>query len=81
MTTAVIGRWGNANALRLPLPFCQQIGIEAGSRVNLSVEGSRIIVEASDEAYTLKGRMAQWDGTRFETQEYDWGEPQGEELW
>lgn len=81
MTTATLGRWGNATALRIPLPFCNQLGLEAGSTVNLFVEGSRIVIEPTDEEFTLKGRMAAWDGQRFKTSEYDWGEPQGRELW
>lgn len=81
MTTAVMGRWGNANALRIPLPFCQQLGLSAGSSVDISIEGNRIVIEASDEDYTLKGRMANWDGKRLESKELDWGSPVGEELW
>lgn len=81
MTTTVVGRWGNANALRIPLLFCEQLGLSAGSSVDMTIEGNRLIIEASDDAYTLKGRMADWDGKRFETQELDWGDSAGEEVW
>lgn len=81
MTTATMGRWGNANALRIPLPFCQQLGIGNGSNVNLSIEGSRLIIEPADEEHTLKGRMASWDGRRYESPELDWGDAIGDELW
>ena len=81
MSTATLGRWGNATALRIPLPFCTQLGLEVGSTVTMRLEDSRIIIEPTDADYTLKGRMAKWDGERFETSEYDWGEQKGKEIW
>lgn len=81
MTTAVMGRWGNANALRIPLPFCEQLGLSTGSSVDITIEGNRLIIEASDDAYTLKGRMAAWNGKRFEGQELTWGNAVGDEIW
>ena len=81
MTTAVLSRWGNANALRIPLPFCKQLGLSAGSSVELTIEDDRLIVKASDDAYTLTGRMKDWDGKRFQSEELDWGEAVGDELW
>lgn len=82
MTTATIGKWGNASAIRIPQPFCEQIGIEVGDPVRMFVDGrKRIIIEVPAEQNTLQARMANWDGTRYKTQEYDWGEPAGEEIW
>lgn len=81
MTTATMGKWGNANALRIPLPFCEQLGITSGSNVSMTMEGRRLIIEPAEDDFTLKGRMRNWDGIRHETSEYDWGEPQGDELW
>ena len=49
--------------------------------MNMFTVGSRLVIEPTDEEFTLKGRMAQWDGQRYRTAEYDWGEPQGRELW
>ena len=81
MTTATIGKWGNAMALRIPQPFAKQLGWEVGDAIDIGVSGNKLVVESSDEAYTLKARMQGWDGGRFETHEYDWGEPRGAEAW
>lgn len=82
MATAVLGRWGNANALRIPQPFCRQLGIEAGSEVDITVEGDRMIVRRARDPLSLSGRMAsQWDGVRYRSDELDWGEPAGCEAW
>ena len=79
--TAIVGKWGNAAALRIPQPFCDQLGIGVGSRVRVSATPERIIIEPASAQWTLRERMKQWDGKRFETREYDWGDPQGDELW
>lgn len=81
MATAMIGRWGNANALRLPLSFCKQLGIEAGSKVDIELDGSKIIIEPADDPYSLRGRMASWGGGRYVEEEIDWGPAVGEEIW
>jgi len=81
MTTATVGKWGNAAAIRIPQPFCEQLGIGAGDAVHMSVEGRKLIIERTGEEYTLQARMHGWDGVRYETGEYDWGAPAGKELW
>ena len=82
MPTATIGKWGNASAIRLPQPFCEQLGIGVGDAVQVFLDGSkRIVIEPPPERDTLEARMVGWSGGRFETREYDWGEPVGEEMW
>ena len=80
MTTGTLGKWGNANALRIPQSFCQQLGIKAGSDVSMSLEGQRLIIEPLTERHTLKARMNDWDKMRFTTHEYDWGDSVGKEI-
>lgn len=82
MTTATIGKWGNASAIRIPQPFCEQMGIGVGDSVKMFIDGrNRIVIEPAAEQHTLQARMAKWDGKRYETCEYDWGDPVGKEIW
>lgn len=82
MTTATIGKWGNAAAIRLPQPFCEQLGLGVGDAVHVFVDGRRrIVIEAPDDKNTLKARMAGWDGGRYITPECDWGSSVGKEMW
>ena len=82
MPTATIGKWGNASAVRIPQPFCEQVGIGVGDAVSIFVDGrQRIIIEPERSKHTLQERMRAWDGVRYATHEYDWGEPRGEEVW
>jgi len=43
---AKIQKWGNSLGLRIPKPFAEEIGIRAGSAVDLSVEDGRLVVRA-----------------------------------
>ena len=82
MTTSTVGKWGNAAAVRLPQAFCEQAGISIGDAVQIVLDGdSKIVIEALPNPHTLKGRMEAWDGVRYKTSEFDWGEPQGQEIW
>ena len=81
MTTVTMGKWGNAAALRIPQAFCEQLGIGIGQKVSITAEPGRIVIEPAEEQWTLKSRMKEWDGVRFHTHEYEWGETQGDEVW
>ena len=82
MTTTTIGKWGNASALRLPKLFCESLGIKIGDDVNIFVEDdSRIVIEPAREEFTIKARMREWDGTRYKSEEPNWGPAVGEEIW
>jgi antitoxin MazE len=78
--TATVTKWGNAKGIRLPDVFCRQLGISAGDKVSIVIEKNRLVVTA-DERYTLKARLAAWDGRGAPEQEYDWGKPVGKEMW
>lgn len=81
MPTATMGKWGNTAALRIPQVLCEHLGISIGQKVRITAEPGRLIIEPETEQWTLKGRMKEWDGKRFQTHEYDWGEAQGGEVW
>lgn len=76
MLTATIGQWGDASAVRIPRSICERVGLSVGDSVSMFLDGdNRIVIERSSERYTLAARMEGWDGGRFQTGEYDWGEP------
>lgn len=82
MTTATVGKWGNAAAIRLPQPFCEQLDIRPGDRVTVSLDANKCIrIQPSSAQHTLQARLAHWDGGRFESEECDWGAAAGKEMW
>ena len=79
--TAIVSKWGNAQGIRLPEAFCQQLGISVGDEVSLTIEKNKLVVSNSSERYTLKARLKAWDGSGGSDTEYDWGAPVGKEMW
>jgi antitoxin MazE len=78
---AVVSKWGNAQGIRLPKAFCSQLGISAGDKVSLSIEGGKLIMTNADEKYTFDALAKDWDGERQQAKEIDWGKPAGNEMW
>jgi len=42
---AVISKWGNSSAVRLPKPYLQELGIKDNDRVKIGVRGNVITIE------------------------------------
>lgn len=75
-------RWGNSVGLRLPKPLLEQVGLTDGSRVDIKVEGGRLVIEPvrRHRRYTMAELL---EGFTPENQpgEVDWGPPVGREVW
>ena len=76
-----IQRWGNSLGLRIPRVFADQVGVEAGAEVDISVEDGELIIRpASKPKYKLddllKGATARTLHKEVET-----GDPVGREVW
>lgn len=80
-TTATIQRWGNSQGIRIPKFILEQINLDANSDVSITVKDDSIIIKkAAKKHITLAERFANYTG-ETPSGEYDWGEPQGEEIW
>ena len=42
---AVVSKWGNSSAIRLPKPYMQKLGIENNDTVKISIRGNVITIE------------------------------------
>lgn len=71
-------QWGNSLAVRIPKSFAQQIHIEQGSEIEMTVRSESIVLCKSK--YTLKKML---DKVTLENlhKETETGNPQGKELW
>jgi antitoxin component of MazEF toxin-antitoxin module len=80
--TATIKRWGNSAAIRIPRHILSQAKLEEGSDVEilLTKEGE-ITLRAIRRRENIQELFADYDGGFFRTEEIDWGEPQGNEVW
>ena len=95
--TAIIRKWGNSHAIRLPKAVMELAFLKESDSVQISVEKEQVIIKKAEqsaahkqERKTLKQRVEEFYGKDFETvlneypydfQEADSGLPVGEEIW
>jgi len=76
-----VQRWGNSLALRIPKSVAMDTNIEQGTTVELTTEGSSIVVKpVQHKEYTLEELVAGIT-KRNRHEEVASGEPQGREVW
>jgi antitoxin MazE len=76
---AVIRKWGNSPALRLPTAVLKEAGYQLEQRVEISVSRGKIVIQPSDKVeYDLYALLA---GINVENShgEVSFGKPQGKE--
>ncbi len=78
---AKIQKWGNSQGIRIPKFILEQINLDTNSDVSISVADDSIIIKkAAKKHIPLTERFTDYSG-EAQSGEYDWGEPQGEEVW
>lgn len=75
-----IQKWGNSLAVRIPKSFAEEIHLEQGASVEISLENGKLTIHpVHDTPYTLEGLLA---GVTKENihDEVDTGSPVGNEV-
>jgi antitoxin MazE len=76
-----IQKWGNSLGLRIPKSFAEEAGVEAGSEVDLAVEGGQLIVTPlRRRKYRLLDLLRKVTPSNMH-EEVDTGGPVGREGW
>jgi len=78
-----VQKWGNSQGLRFSKDVLEQVQIEVGDEVQVSVRGGRIIVEPLTKVrgrYKLNDLIARIP-KGYRAEEVDWGNPVGKEAW
>ena len=76
-----IQKWGNSLGLRIPKSFAEQVGVKAGSEVDLSIEDGGLIVRpAQRRKYRLQELLRRVSPKNLH-EEVDNGAPVGREVW
>lgn len=81
MTTRV-QKWGNSLALRIPKSFAQEVKLDQGTEVELSLENGKLLIRPLDKEnpYTLEGLVAGITDENLHG-EIDLGGSVGNEAW
>lgn len=78
-----IQKWGNSQGLRLPKTLLEELDIQIGDEVNISVQEGKIIIEPVNKVhgrYDIRVLVAEMP-EEYQVEEVDWGAPVGKEDW
>jgi len=72
---------GNRVGLRLPKPLLEQLGLKAGSEVDVKVEGNCLVIEPAHRRRYTMAELLEGFTPDNRPGEADWGKPVGGEVW
>jgi antitoxin MazE len=83
MTSAVITKWGNSHALRLPSKMVKELGIDCNDKVYLETSKDKIIITKTPapQKGTLEYLFKDYSGESFNTKLINPAKPVGNEKW
>lgn len=69
MINATINKWGNSHGLRLSQAVMKALNAETGDKVNLTIEGDKVIITKvkPEKDLTFEELFKDYDGTEFDT--------------
>ena len=67
MMEAVVSKWGNSSAIRIPKQYLTDLGIKDNDKVNISKKGSVITIEKPHKPKSLRQLVEERTGMDFET--------------
>ena len=83
MTSAVITKWDNSNALRIPAKILKKMGLDCNDKVYLETTDDKIIISRipTPKKETLEYLFKDYYGESFKTALINPTEPAGNEKW
>ena len=83
MTSAIITKWGNSHALRIPAKIMKETGIENNDKVFIEVSDDKIIISKVPvpKKGTLEYLFKDYSGGSFKTTLVNPTEAVGNEKW
>ena len=76
-----IKKWGNSQGLRFSKEILDQLKISVNDAVNVDViDGKIVISKAYPEKIDIEKLFKKYKGN-YKAEEYNWGSPQGDEIW
>jgi antitoxin MazE len=73
--------WGNSLGVRIPKSLADDAQVQAGSQVDLAIEHGRLVITpVAAPRYELADLLARITPENLH-EEFDFGSPQGREVW
>ena len=73
--------WGNSQGIRLSKEVLEMTGFHVNDLLDIQIEENRLIISKPFVHKTLRERAAAYGGRLNLSEEIDWGEPVGREVW
>ena len=75
-----IKKWGNSLAVRIPKSLADEMALDEGSFVDLSLNDNELIIRPAEKRYNLRELVRRINKSNRQ-EEVDLGEPVGREEW
>ncbi len=73
--------WGNSQGIRFSKEFLKSAGIQPNDTLTAQIIDGKIVLSRTFVHRTLKERAEAYGGELRLSDELDWGDPQGSEVW
>ena len=74
-----ISKWGNSLGVRVPKDVAAKLGLTEGSRVDISIEGDRLVISTSRPVFKLEELLVGMTPEAMRDA-FDWGPDTGREI-
>ena len=80
--TTTIQKWGNSQGVRIPKILLDSINWSENEEVSINIEEDKLVIEKAktQNRKDIKELFKDYKG-EYKSEEIDWGEPEGEEIW
>ena len=81
MSTQIIFKWGSSLAVLLPAAFAKRMRLEVGSKVQLAIDGQRLVIQRVESAPDSKAFFAAVKESQSAHGLVSVGKARGKEIW
>jgi antitoxin MazE len=74
----LVSKWGNSLGVRVPKDVAAKLGLSEGSRVDVSIDGDRIVISPKRPVYNLE-ELLSGITPKAMREAFDWGADKGRE--
>lgn len=78
-----VQKWGNSQGIRIPKAVLNETNIMVGDEVDVSAEADKIVIQIKNRIrgkYLIQDIVAEMPPD-YESQEFEWGDAEGQEQW
>ena len=76
-----VKKWGNGTGVRFTKEFLREAGIGMEDTLNAEIVDGKIVLTPAFRHRSLKERAAEFNGELNLSEEIEWDEPVGSEVW